>query len=105
MKWLAPGLVLLALLAACGSGSGNADAGPVTCALGTMYGSVSCTFQFATCSDGHNYDVSCTGGGAPCTCQIDTKTVGTSTNNFCALMPDEIVAAVDSGCGWNIQLP
>lgn len=78
----------------------------MTCApLTTTYGSGSCMFELASCSDEHDYTVMCPGGSAACACEVNAKVVTTSTTNFCVLTSDELLPAIDSRCNWNIEVP
>jgi hypothetical protein len=65
-----------------------------------------CNVTFDTCSDGQTYSVNCPGTPAPCTCQlngIDGKRF-VDNGDACYDLP-KVLAAVDEGCGWNLQQP
>ncbi len=78
---------------ATGTAASSCAGQPVSCfnSMG-VGGPMSCTDSFAGCTDGHTYELDCT--GTSCTCKVDDAVTKSGTG-ACG---DE-----SSLCGWNVQ--
>ncbi len=56
----------------------------------------SCNLNLSRCTDGHRYEVECSGG--ECVCRVDSACVSRSTTGFCG----GVASTLNSVCGWSL---
>jgi hypothetical protein len=82
------------------SGETSGDSGPVTCSSGFGSPGADCAYGVGSCSDGHDYSVSCTAG--TCSCRKDGAPTGVTgpSSGFC---PDPTTAKMNALCGFDVS--